>query len=264
MILEASLQSTREPALTPARQAEPWLQVPVMMRGGPGGEFLTDIDLPGGRPPEDLAAPGADVLSVGTPFDLAAYTAARPVLISDDSLEMAAIIKLILERVAGLTVIAVTDPHTTLELFRNQPLSLVISDVMKPDIDGFTMLKALRALPGGERMPFLFASARTDRSCAMQAQVLGAAGYLVKPLLPEPLARVVVRILQQRAATLPAIAGQPPRFDPEFVKMGWRLLSDDEPVSAANAWIACRCDLYQRVGSGQWSDYYIGPERFRL
>ena len=243
------------------RSRIPRLQIPVTPYADWDGEFLTDIDLPDGRSPEDLAG---DTLTDGFPLDLAAYTAARPVLVSDDNLEMGAIIKLILERVAGLTVIAVTDPHTTLQLFRTQPLSLVISDVMKPDIDGFTMLKALRGLPGGERMPFLFASARTDRSSAVQAQALGARGYLVKPLLPDPLARVVVHILQRYAGNLPAIAGQPARFDPSQAVQGWRRLMAEPPPSSAITWIAGRCDLYRRVGSETWSDYYVGPAPFKL
>jgi len=256
------LQSARKTALQTSAQAR--ALAPALRSPGWGCPFFTDIDLPGSCPPEDLVAAGPEGLTSASPLDLAAYTAARPVLISDDNLEMGAIIKLILERVAGLTVIAVTDPHTTLDLCRTQPLSMVISDVMKPDINGFTMLKALRALPGGERMPFLFASARTDRSCAVQAQVLGADGYLIKPLLPEPLARVVVRVLQLRIGNQPAIAGQPVRFDPAFVKAGWQRLSPEPPTAPANAWIASRCDLYQRMGSEQWSDYYVGPAPFQL
>lgn len=257
-----TLRTVRETA--PQALASARALAPVLRSPGWGCQFFTDIDLPGSCPPDELVAAGPEDLASGSPLDLAAYTAARPVLISDDNLEMGAIIKLILERVAGLTVIAVTDPHTTLDLCRTQPLAMVISDVMKPDIDGFTMLKALRALPGGERMPFLFASARTDRSCAVQAQVLGADGYLVKPLLPEPLARVVVRVLQQRAGNQPAVAGQPVRFDPTFVDAGWQRLFPEPPTTPANAWIATRCDLYRRMGSDQWSDYYVGPARFQL
>ena len=50
---------------------------------------------------------------------------------------------------------------------------LIVSDVMMPELDGFGMLKALRADPRGADTPFIFLTALNDRGSMRRGMNLG-------------------------------------------------------------------------------------------
>lgn len=72
---------------------------------------------------------------------------------------------------------------------------LIVLDVMLPDVDGWSLLRALRAR--GQQLPVLFLTARSAVEDRVQGLELGADDYLVKPFaFSELLARV--RSLKKR------------------------------------------------------------------
>lgn len=88
-----------------------------------------------------------------------------------------------------------------LEALRRTPPTLVILDLMLPDVDGFEVLRALRA--GGDDTPVLVLTARDSESHTLQGFRLGADDYVVKPFrVREVLARVAA-LLRRAAATRP-------------------------------------------------------------
>ncbi len=182
--------------------------------------------------------------------DLAELTRQRPVLLSDDCLELMLVTKLILEHSLGLTVVATTDPYLTIRLVQTQPISLLISDVSKPGMDGLSMLAALREDPAGRTLPVLFVSAYVGG--VDRAHELGAAGYLLKPVIAEELAGLVAAILSRRAGTFPATPGLPAQFDPEFLA-DWRPLPDPR----INAHYACY------LGPDGYSKF-VGPQPYQV
>jgi two-component system sensor histidine kinase/response regulator len=68
---------------------------------------------------------------------------------------------------------------------------LIISDVMMPGMDGYGMLRALRADPRTARIPLIFLTARSEREDMRQGMDLGADDYLVKPFTFEELLKAV-------------------------------------------------------------------------
>jgi signal transduction histidine kinase len=70
---------------------------------------------------------------------------------------------------AGLALAAVTQPD------------LVLCDVMMPRMDGHQMLQALRETESGSAVPFVFLTAKADRSDVRTGMGLGADDYLTKP-----------------------------------------------------------------------------------
>ena len=77
---------------------------------------------------------------------------------------------------------------------------LIVLDVMLPDVDGWSLLRALRAR--GQQLPVLFLTARSAVEDRVQGLELGADDYLVKPFaFSELLARV--RSLLRRGAAPP-------------------------------------------------------------
>jgi len=74
---------------------------------------------------------------------------------------------------------------------------------MMPEMDGYALLKAIRASPGGVSVPFLFLSARTDRSDVSKARSLGSDDYLFKPFdAPELIAAVRTRLERRRVVAM--------------------------------------------------------------
>lgn len=92
---------------------------------------------------------------------------------------------------------AVGDGRTALELARTHAFDVIVLDVMLPALDGWSVLRALRA--DGVRTPVLFLTARDHVEDRVRGFDLGADDYLVKPFaFAELLARL--RNLARRMA----------------------------------------------------------------
>jgi len=81
---------------------------------------------------------------------------------------------------------------------------LIILDVMMPDIDGFTVCRAIRKSPNNIDTPIIFLTARTDSRSLLEGFEAGAVDYIRKPFgQQELLARVATHIeLQHTKITL--------------------------------------------------------------
>jgi len=95
---------------------------------------------------------------------------------------------------------AVADGQAALDAARRQRPDLVLSDVMMPRLDGFGLLKALRAEPGLRDVPVILLSARAGEEATVDGLDAGADDYLVKPF--------AARELQARVRTHVELAGQ--------------------------------------------------------
>lgn len=85
----------------------------------------------------------------------------------------------------------VPDGHAALEAALANPPDLVLSDAMMPRLDGFGLLKALRADDRTRRLPVILLSARAGEESALASLDAGADDYLAKPFsAKELLARV--------------------------------------------------------------------------
>jgi signal transduction histidine kinase/DNA-binding response OmpR family regulator len=126
---------------------------------------------------------------------------AARVLIADDNADMRAYIRRILEG-GGYAVEAVANGGEALAALRHgQPPDLIVSDVMMPKVDGFQLLRVLRADPLLEALPVILLSARAGEEAKVEGLAAGADDYLVKPFAARELrARVdaVIRLARQR------------------------------------------------------------------
>ncbi|WP_345039320.1 response regulator transcription factor [Georgenia daeguensis] len=92
-------------------------------------------------------------------------------------------------RFAGFDVVTAGDGNAALRAAAEQPPDLVVLDVMLPDMDGFTVLRRLRA--HGDSIPVLFLTARDDMSDKVQGLTVGGDDYVTKPFsLEEVVARI--------------------------------------------------------------------------
>jgi len=86
---------------------------------------------------------------------------------------------------------AVADGEAALAAIRERPPDLVLADVMMPRLDGFGLLREIRADPRTREIPVMLLSARAGEESRVEGLEAGADDYLVKPFgVRELLARV--------------------------------------------------------------------------
>lgn len=135
--------------------------------------------------PTPASGPAAD-----TPLNVSAPAGARArILWADDNADMRRYVTRLLG--ASYEVIEVADGEAALAAIRSAPPDLVLSDVMMPGLDGFGLLKALRADERTRRIPVILLSARAGEESSFESLDAGADDYLIKPFSTrELLARV--------------------------------------------------------------------------
>lgn len=102
---------------------------------------------------------------------------------------------------AGFVVDCARDGRDGLHLALTGSYDLVLLDVMLPGLDGWDILREVRA--AGKQMPVMYLSARDQVDDRVKGLELGADDYLVKPFsFAELLARV--RTLLRRGSTVTA------------------------------------------------------------
>lgn len=71
------------------------------------------------------------------------------------------------------------------QLESGAPPAIVFSDLRMPRLSGLDLLRRIRAEPRHAQIPFVLATAASDRETAEQAGDYGACGFIAKPLVPE-------------------------------------------------------------------------------
>ncbi|BAY11417.1 ATP-binding protein [Calothrix sp. NIES-2098] len=120
-------------------------------------------------------------------------SAAR-VLIIDDNADMRDYLTRILSD--RVEVQAVADGAAALATLNGRMPDLVLSDVMMPGLDGFELLKALRADPRTKEIPIILLSARAEEESVIEGLQAGADDYLIKPFSATELVTRVNAYLQ--------------------------------------------------------------------
>jgi PAS domain S-box-containing protein len=104
----------------------------------------------------------------------------RPrVLLADDNADMRDYIHRLLG--GQYEVEAVADGRAAREAVRQRAPDLVLSDVMMPGLDGFGLLRELRADPRTQDLPVILLSARAGEEARVEGLRAGADDYLIKP-----------------------------------------------------------------------------------
>lgn len=126
--------------------------------------------------------------------------AGAQILIVDDEPSIGEVVSLYL-RQEGFGTTVVNDGQTALEMLQAQPPDLLILDIMLPGVDGFTIMRQVRA---GGTLPVILLTARKDEIDRIVGLELGADDYVVKPFSPRELVSRVKAVLRrtQQAGTL--------------------------------------------------------------
>jgi PAS domain S-box-containing protein len=188
---------------------------------GRGTTFTVSIPLGSAHLPKDRIAPTSKAATVtgsgATPFVLEAaqwMPSARPasppeetssaererILVVDDNADMRNYIVGLLSQ--HWTVDAAADGEEALALVKTAVPDLVLSDGMMPRMDGFALVRELRASPATRDLPVILLSARAGEEAVVEGLETGANDYLLKPFSArELLTRVRAQLDIARART---------------------------------------------------------------
>jgi len=110
------------------------------------------------------------------------------VLIVEDDQKLNHLIKITLSK-NGYNVYSAYNGEEGVEIFDNNYIDVVVSDIMMPGMDGYGLAKAIRER--NETTPILFVSAKDKYEDKQQGFMLGIDDYMVKPIdIDELLLRV--------------------------------------------------------------------------
>ncbi len=124
-------------------------------------------------------------------------TVSGRILLADDNADMRAYIRRLLG--GHYAVEAVSNGVEALAEAHKNPPDLILTDVMMPELDGFGLLKELRASDDTRTIPVILLSARAGEDARVEGLEAGADDYIVKPFTSrELLARVGAHLALSR------------------------------------------------------------------
>ncbi len=134
-------------------------------------------------------------------------------LVVDDKLENRYLLCALLSG-HGFSVTEANDGQAALEEARKRLPDIVISDLLMPVMDGYTLLREWKADEALRRIPFIvYTATYTERKDEKLALDLGADAFIVKPAEPEPFMAKVREVLARVDAG--QVTAHAPRIDEE-------------------------------------------------
>ncbi|MDP8915635.1 MAG: response regulator, partial [Pseudomonadota bacterium] len=120
-------------------------------------------------------------------------------MIVDDGADNRAVLGRRLQR-RGYDIVEAAGGEEALRLIAEQPFDLILLDVMMPDLDGFEVLRRVRAQASVSALPVIMVTARAAAEDLVEALAMGANDYLTKPVHFEvALARIEALTARKRA-----------------------------------------------------------------
>lgn len=104
----------------------------------------------------------------------------RTLLIIDDHNEIRENIAEILS-LAGYKTITAANGKRGVEAALKEKPDLIICDIMMPELDGYGVLHLLKKNPETENIPFIFLTAKTEKTDFRKGMGMGADDYITKP-----------------------------------------------------------------------------------
>jgi len=119
------------------------------------------------------------------------------VMVAEDDRDQRTVVVATL-RSAGYRVIAIETGGPAVETAKAQHPAAILLDVDLPEMDGYTICRALKASPELSSTPVAFMTARAAIDDRVTGLALGADDYLIKPIDPRELALRVQRLVGRR------------------------------------------------------------------
>ncbi|MDO9227738.1 MAG: PAS domain S-box protein [Pseudomonadota bacterium] len=163
----------------------------VESRPGEGSRFWFEIPLLSSKARAETAPPQAI-----DPRDALARRRGARILLAEDNLVNQEVARELLAEV-GMRVDVVANGAEALRLLEQTAYDLVLMDVQMPVMDGCAATRAIRALPGRERLPILALTANAFSDDRARCLAAGMNAHIAKPVDPEALHAALVTWLPE-------------------------------------------------------------------
>jgi len=131
------------------------------------------------------------------------------ILVADDNEDMRLLVSMILNK-SGFQCEEAASGREALEKMQAGIMpDLILSDIMMPEMDGYTFFQHVQAQPGWRKIPFIFFTMKDSLDDVQKGRELGVDDYLTKPILPDALI-AAVRGKLKRFKQLAEAKEQPP------------------------------------------------------
>ena len=104
----------------------------------------------------------------------------KSVLVIDDNADIRENTAEILD-LAGYKTFTAENGKRGVDLAIKEKPSVIVCDIMMPELDGYGVLHLLRKNPGTQNIPFIFLTAKTERTDFRKGMEMGADDYITKP-----------------------------------------------------------------------------------
>ena len=102
----------------------------------------------------------------------------------------------------GYAVATANNGPAGVQLAHDNRPDLIICDIMMPDLDGYGVLDELRKDPATATIPFIFLTAKADKSDMRRGMELGADDYVTKPFTRDELIKAIeTRLAKQETVS---------------------------------------------------------------
>jgi len=144
------------------------------------------------------------------------------ILIADDDGHIREVVRYSLSR-AGHSVLEAANGREALELLEQQPVDLMVLDIIMPEEDGLEVCRKVRAKAN---VPIVFLTSRDEELDRVLGLELGADDYVTKPFSPRELVARVKAVLRRTASPNKDAAPKMPKYrdltlDSEMHRCWW-------------------------------------------
>jgi two-component system chemotaxis response regulator CheY len=116
------------------------------------------------------------------------------ILVADDSPSIRKFVTFSLA-MKGYEIISAVDGMEALEKLPNKQVSLVITDLNMPNLDGFELIKSIRSNEQFKDIPIIILSSLAGSDEIRRGMEIGANSYLIKPFDPKRIVYEVSKYL---------------------------------------------------------------------
>ncbi|PZR30537.1 MAG: sigma-54-dependent Fis family transcriptional regulator, partial [Azospira oryzae] len=116
------------------------------------------------------------------------------ILIIDDETDLRFVLKRFLAK-HNYEVVEAATGKKALEILRSQPVNLILCDFKLDDMDGATVLKAIKEIDA--TVPVIIITGYSNIKIAVEVMRLGAIDYVTKPLIPDEILMTIRKALSK-------------------------------------------------------------------
>lgn len=123
----------------------------------------------------------------------------RKIVIVEDTETCAATLEIAFLSIPDVTVVAVSSARQALDILHSGPVSALVTDLHMPRMDGFELIRKVRADSRFSRLPVIVVSGDTDPRTPERVSRMGVDAFFSKPYSPAEVREKLEHLLDANA-----------------------------------------------------------------